>query len=93
MVEEFSADYPAAGEAKPLRTYSNNLNNYHSPSVILRKADRTEFGVVRMAFDGGDGYATATVTSDWDFDTFASNINGSKIVLTVTNNGTHYDVI
>lgn len=38
-------------------------------------------------FGWGDGYATATLTNDWNFDTFASNISGSRVVITVTNNG------
>lgn len=88
---EFSDDYVvASGESKTLTMYcySNNLQNYHSPSTILRKADMSEYGVVRMDnFGWGDGYATATATNDWNFDAFASNINGSKVVITVTNNG------
>lgn len=88
---QFSDDYVvASGENKTLTMYcySNNLNNYHSPCTILRKADNTEYAVVRMDnFGWGDGYATATLTSDWNWDTFASNINGSRVVITVTNNG------
>lgn len=34
-------------------------------------------------FGWGDGYGTATATIDLDLSTFASNINGSKIVITV----------
>lgn len=88
---DFSSDYPvASGQSKTLTMYcySNNLQNFHSPSTILRKTDGTEYGVVRMDnFGWGDGYATATATSDWNFDTFASNINGSKVIITVTNKG------
>ena len=44
--------------------------------------------VVRMDNYGwGDGYGTATATSDWNWDVFTSNISGSKVVITVTNNG------
>lgn len=98
---EFSDNYTvASGSSKTitLYCYSNNLEFYHSPSTILRKADGTEYAVVRMDnFGWGDGYATATAASDWDFDVFASNISGSKVVITVTNNGddtadVHYDV-
>ena len=69
--------------------YSNGFNNYHSPSTILRKADLTEYAVVRMDnFGWGTGYeGIATATSDWNWDTFASNIHGSYIEITVTNNG------
>lgn len=88
---EFSDDFPvAAGESKTLTMYcySNNLQPYHSPSTILRKADLTEYAVVRMDnFGWGSGFATATATSDWNWDTFASSINGSRVVITVTNNG------
>lgn len=88
---EFSEDYNVpSGQSKTLSMYcySNNLQPYHSPCTILRKADKTEYGVVRMDnFGWGDGYATATVTSNWNWDTFASNINGSRIEITVTNNG------
>src|SRR5690554_2172003 len=88
---DFTDDYiVASGESKTITMYcySNNLQPYHSPSTILRKADLTEYGVVRMDnFGWGDGYATATATSDWNWDTFAASINGSKVVITVTNNG------
>lgn len=97
----FSDDYAVpSGSSKTIKMYcySDNLANYHSPSTILRKADKTEYAVVRMDnFGWGDGYSTATTTSDWNWDTFASNISGSEIILTVTNNGNNtadvvYDV-
>jgi len=87
----FSDDYAvASGESKTLTMYcySNNVNPWHSPSTILRKADLTEYAVVRMDnFGWGNGYATATLTSDWNWDVFTSSINGSKVVITVTNHG------
>lgn len=98
---EFSEDYAVpSGESKILTMYcySKNVENYQSPSTILRRADMTEYAVVRMDnFGWGDGYGTATATSDWNWDTFASNISGSKIIITVTNNGddtadVYYDV-
>jgi hypothetical protein len=68
--------------------YSDNLANWHSPCIILRKADKTEYGVVRMDnFGWGTGYGTATLSSDWDWTKFTSSISGSKVVITVTNNG------
>lgn len=39
------------------------------------------------SFGWGSGYGTATITSDWNWDIFRSNISGSKVVITVTNNG------
>lgn len=87
----FSEDYTvASGSSKTITmyTYSNGINNWHSPSTILRKADNTEYAVVRMDnFGWGDGYATATLTNDWNYDVFAANISGSKVVIKVTNNG------
>ncbi|MFY9154362.1 MAG: hypothetical protein WAO52_20235 [Prolixibacteraceae bacterium] len=87
----FSDDYKvASGSSKTITMYcySDNLANWHSPCTILRKADNTEYGVVRMdSFGWGSGYGAATVTNDWDWTKFTSNISGSKVVITVTNNG------
>jgi len=38
-------------------------------------------------FGWGTGYSAATATSDWNWDVFTSNQNGSKVVIKVTNNG------
>ncbi|SHK75445.1 hypothetical protein SAMN04488028_10887 [Reichenbachiella agariperforans] len=89
---DFSDDYTvASGSSTTIKMYcySNGLNSYHSPSTILRKADGTENGVVRMDnFGWGTGYeGIATATSDWNWDVFAANISGSYIEITVTNNG------
>jgi hypothetical protein len=87
----FSDDYTiASGSSKTITMYcySDNLANWHSPCTILRKADKTENAVVRMDnFGWGTGYSTATLTNDWNWDIFTSSINGSKVVITVTNNG------
>lgn len=87
----FSDDYNVpSGSSKSITMYcySDNTANWHSPCAILRKADMTEYGVVRMDnFGWGDGYATAVLTNDWNWDIFTSSISGSKIVITVTNNG------
>lgn len=90
----------ASGSSKTItmHTYSNNLNNWHSPSVALGKAGNLNVffdaadaatAVVRMDNYGmGPGYeGIATATSDWNWDIFASNISGSYIEITVTNNG------
>ncbi len=93
---DFSDEYTVpSGESKTLTMYcySNEVNNWHSPAVSLAKTGLTstdgEFdAVVRMDNYGwGDGYDSATPTNDWDFDTLASNISGSEVVITVTNNG------
>lgn len=87
----FSEDYnvpSGASKSITMYCYSDNLANWHSPCTILRKADKTENAVVRMDnFGWGAGYGTATRTSDWNWDTFTSNISGSKVVITVTNHG------
>ena len=87
----FSNDYAvASGSSKTITMYcySDNLANWHSPSTILRKADKTEYGVVRMDnFGWGSGYGTATSTSDWNWGVFTSSLSGSKVAITVTNNG------
>ncbi len=91
----FSDDYAVpTGTSKTITMYcySNNVNNWHSPCTILRKADKTEYVVVRMdnfgwSPAGTTNYSVATKTSDWNWDTFTSNISGSKVVITVTNNG------
>jgi hypothetical protein len=90
----FSDDYPVASGSSTTLTmycYSNNVNNWHSPCTILRKADLTEYAVVRMDNYGwGTGYEgneSLVITSDWNWDTFTSNISGSHIAITVTNNG------
>jgi len=87
----FSDNYTvASGTSKTitLYCYSNGVNNWNSPCTILRKADNTENAVVRMdSFGWGPGYGTATVTSDWNWDIFRPNISGSRVVITVTNNG------
>jgi hypothetical protein len=88
---EFSDDFTvASGSSKTLTMYcySDDLANWHSPCTILRKADMTEYAVVRMDnFGWGTGYGTATRTSDWNWDIFTSNISSSRVVITVTNNG------
>ena len=67
---------------------SSGANNWNSPLVVLRKADLSEYAVLRMDnFGWGDGYGSATLTNDWNFDVFAANLNDSYIEVTVTNNG------
>lgn len=88
----FSSDYTvASGSSKTITMYcySKEAVPYQSPCTILRKADGTEYAVVRMDNFGwgGTGYSTATLTSDWNWDIFTSSQSGSKIVITVTNHG------
>jgi hypothetical protein len=97
----FSNEYNvASGSSKTFKMdlYSSEANNWNSPIVILRKANLTEYAVVRMDnFGWGDGYSTATATNDWNFDVFAENLDEAYIEVTVTDagNGTanvRYDV-
>ena len=87
----FSNDYAVAtGSSKTITMYcySDNLANWHSPCTILRKADKSEYGVVRMDnFGWGTGYGTSSATSDWNWGIFTSSLSGSKVAITVTNNG------
>jgi hypothetical protein len=88
---KFSNNYPVpSGESRTfkMKCYSDNAANWHSPSTILRKANMAEYAVVRMDnFGWGDGYDSAILTSDWNWDMFTSSINDSYIEITVTNNG------
>lgn len=89
--EGFSRDWKVAPyESQTVSMYvgSDNLGNWHSPCTVLRASDGTEYGVVRMDhFGWGDGYGVAKASSDWNWDTFMGNINGSQVSITVTNNG------
>lgn len=79
-----------SGQSRSLTMYlySDNLANWHSPYTVVRKADNTEYAVVRMdSFGWGTNYSTATPTSDWNWATFQENQSGSRIVITVTNHG------
>jgi hypothetical protein len=86
-----SADFTvSSGSSKTftLYCYSDNVANFHSPYTILRRADNTEYAVVRMDnFGWGPGFGSAVPASNWNWDIFAASISGSKIVITVTNNG------
>lgn len=87
----FTPDFViAAGESKvfEMDVYSDNLANYHSPCTILRKADMSEYIVVREDhFGWGDSYEACGKESNWNWDYFAARLNGSHVVITVTNNG------
>ncbi|MGQ1947717.1 hypothetical protein ACT3CD_11525 [Geofilum sp. OHC36d9] len=88
-----SADYTVtsnSSETVTFYTYSDEVENWHCPITVLRNADyTTEYAVTRWDNAGwGDyGFGSATLSSDWNWDIFLSNISGSKTVLTVTNNG------
>jgi hypothetical protein len=88
----FTADYTvASGSSKTFKMYcySSEAANWDGPLTVLRTADySTENAVVRIDNYGwGSGYSTATLTSNWNWSTFMSSINGSYVEITVTNNG------
>ena len=92
----FTPDFTvAAGESKvfEMDLYSDNLANYHSPCVIVRKADLSlgaegEYVVVREDhFGWGGSYEGAVAESNWNWDYFAARLNNSHVKITVTNNG------
>ena len=88
----FSRDWTVApGTSQTVSMYvgSDNLGNWHSPCTILRKADLSEYCVVRMDHYGwGGSYDASTAkSSNWDWDAFMGNINGSQVSITVANSG------
>ncbi|MCW3805333.1 hypothetical protein [Plebeiibacterium marinum] len=96
----YSEEYPVASGSSTtisMYCYSDNAANWHTPCLVVGNAGNMNVdvaaadgadAVVRMdSWGWGDGYATATATSDWNWEAFASNISGSQIVITVTNNG------
>ncbi len=79
---------------KTFQVRSDNAENWHGPVLLIRNADKKgEIAILREDnFGWGNGYSTATLDSDWDWDTFASNIDGSVFTVSVTNNGATIDV-
>ena len=72
--------------------YSSGVNNWNNYVVILRKADLTEYAVVRSDNYGwGNGYAACTpIGTQGDWATWLATMSGAKVKLFVTNcnNGT-----
>lgn len=76
-----------AGQTKSITftNYSSLSDNWNNFVVILRKADLTEYAVVRADNYGwGDGYANGT-QGDWA--TWLAGMNGAKVTVYVTNCG------
>ena len=87
MSEDRPVEAGASVTVKML-VYSDNAGNWHSPCTILRGASLAEYAVVRMDNYGwGAGYDVAVLESNWNWDTFVSNISMSLVDITVTNNG------
>lgn len=70
--------------------YTSGANNYNNYVVVLRKADKTEYAVLRSDDYGwGDSYASCTHsnTGSGDWAAWLSEMNGAKVTVTVTNYG------
>ena len=71
--------------------YTNGAANWNNFLVILRKADKGEYAVVRADnFGWGAGYdgiATATTEEGRDWAAWAAAMDGAKVTTYVTNNG------
>lgn len=88
----FSQDWtvaPGTSQSVSMKVSSDNLGNWHSPCVVMRRADiATEFGVTRQDNYGwGGNYDSWVMASDWNWDTFMSSIDGSEVAITVSNHG------
>ena len=88
----FSQDWtvaPGTSQSVSMKVSSDNLGNWHSPCVVMRRADiATEFGVTRQDNYGwGGNYDSWVMTSDWNWDTFMTSINDSEVAITVSNHG------
>lgn len=83
---------PYESQTVSMTLTSAATGNYQSPCTVLRKADMSEYGVLRMDHYGwgagvGDACALISATSNWNWDTFLAILNGSQIAITVSNNG------
>lgn len=87
------------------KNWTNGLANWNNFLVILQNVadahgadanpDYKEYAVMRADNwgwgSGYDGIAVATCDQNWD--TFAADMNGADVALTITNNGTTADVV
>lgn len=98
----FSDDFQVkSGETltKKIQIRSDNVENWHGLCVVLRTAANAEglkpvYAIVRSDnFGWGTGYDGTQNVTDWDFDNFKNNIDGSVCNLSVTNNGATIDVV
>ena len=70
--------------------YSSLAGNWNNYVVVLRKADKTEYAVLRSDDYGwGDSFASCTHsnTGSADWAAWLSEMNGAKVTVTVTNYG------
>lgn len=80
-----------AGQTKSITftNYSSLSDNWNNFVVILRKADLTEYAVVRADnYDWGTGYGACTPNgTQGDWATWLAGMNGAKVTVYVTNCG------
>lgn len=80
-----------AGQTKSITftNYSSLSDNWNNFVVILRKADLTEYAVVRADNNGwGTGYGACTPNgTQGDWATWLAGMNGAKVTVYVTNCG------
>ena len=91
----FSDDFNVpVGETKSITftNYSNLAGNWNNYVVVLRKADATEYGVVRAdnygwgaGYDGNANLITSGGQTDWA--AWLATMNGAKVTVYVTNCG------
>lgn len=73
--------------------------NWHCPLVLLTNGAGNEYGFFRadnFAWLGSDNTSNSdkfgTLDSNWDWNSFKNNLDGSVYTITVTNNGETFDV-
>ena len=75
--------------------YTSGANNYNNYVVVLRKADKTEYEVMRSddycwgdALGGNGGpLITHSISASDDWGAWLAQMNGAKVTVTVTNYG------
>ena len=81
--------------------YTDGATNWNNFLVVLQNTPSghsaaeaegyAEYAVVRADnFGWGAGYGTAILESNWDWSTFTDDMNGAKVVMSVTNYGDGY---
>ncbi|MCR5031601.1 MAG: LamG domain-containing protein [Lachnospiraceae bacterium] len=89
---------------KSFTNYTDGANNWDNFLVVLQSTPTghsaeaaegyKEYAVVRADNWGwGEGYdGIATAECDWNWDTFAEDMNGAHVLLAITNNGSTADI-
>lgn len=90
----FSDDIKVGAKETFVSTFTNYTNgaaNWNNFLVVLRKADKSEYAVMRADnFGWGSGYegiAVATTEEGRDWSAWAAAMDGAKVTTYVTNNG------